>query len=265
MRCPRCRCLRGRDRRTDGRAPGWRWRDAPEDLAAWNPRCRAQEEGLAPPDEEMSAVEHIRAIKHMMLAMVRQRRRGAVGRIIKDSTRSTSSSEASRRRTSSWRVLVADYGGSTATAETTRSVWDPDRPDAIERPQRHRIGGGLPPNVDGADRATLRAYRGIAEARQENTPGWRSKLATRVHPSGGRGDARHDSGAEAQVGGAASTYAGQPLEEILGRRQSGRVLGAALQYAMDADNFPLKQRPFVQQDLIAAPSPRRCGRTRPRT
>src|SRR4029450_4895820 len=44
---------------------------------------------------------------------------------------------------------------------------------------------------------------------------------------------------------------GEPLEEILGRRQSGRVASAALQDAMDTDNFPLKQRPFVQQDLIA--------------
>jgi hypothetical protein len=46
-------------------------------------------------------------------------------------------------------------------------------------------------------------------------------------------------------------FPGEPLEEILARRQSGRVAGAALQYAMDADGFPLKQRPFVQQDLIA--------------
>jgi hypothetical protein len=44
---------------------------------------------------------------------------------------------------------------------------------------------------------------------------------------------------------------GEPTELIQGRFQSGKVASAALQWAMDDDDFFLKQRPFMQQDLIA--------------
>jgi hypothetical protein len=44
---------------------------------------------------------------------------------------------------------------------------------------------------------------------------------------------------------------GDELNEILGRQQSSDVASSALQWAMDEDGFALKQRPFMQQDLIA--------------
>ena len=96
-----------------------------------------------------------------------------------------------------------------------------------------------------------RAYRGIAEQRQENTPSWRSKLTTPyiLQVVEGMLSTILDPKPKWEVD--PRPLPGEPLEEILARRQSGRVAGAALQYAMDADNFPLKQRPFVQQDLIA--------------
>ena len=43
----------------------------------------------------------------------------------------------------------------------------------------------------------------------------------------------------------------EPLEEVLQRMQRSEALGDVLSYAMERDDFMLKQRPFMQQDLIA--------------
>jgi len=96
-----------------------------------------------------------------------------------------------------------------------------------------------------------KAYRGIAERRNENVAGWRSHLTTPyiLQVVEGMLSTIIDPKPKWEV--SPRPFPGEPLEEILARRQSGRVAGAALQYAMDADNFQLKQRPFVQQDLIA--------------
>jgi hypothetical protein len=99
-----------------------------------------------------------------------------------------------------------------------------------------------------------RAYRGIAEKRQQQTQNWRSNLttpyllqlvegmiATMLDPKPTWNvDPRPDPG--------------EPLQELLGRQQSAKIASAALQVAMDDDDFFLKQRPFMQQDLI-------CGMT----
>jgi hypothetical protein len=96
-----------------------------------------------------------------------------------------------------------------------------------------------------------RAYRGIAEQRRDSVPTWRSNLTTPyiLQVVEGMLSTILDPKPKWEVD--PRPLPGEPLEEILARRQSGRVAGAALQYAMDADGFPLKQRPFVQQDLIA--------------
>jgi hypothetical protein len=95
-----------------------------------------------------------------------------------------------------------------------------------------------------------RAYRGIAEARQDKVATWRSSLTTPyiLQVVEGMLSTILDPKPKWEVD--PRPFPGEPLEEILARRQSGRIAGAALQYAMDADNFALKQRPFVQQDLI---------------
>jgi hypothetical protein len=116
---------------------------------------------------------------------------------------------------------------------------------AIERAERFHTSW-----VDKIEKR-YRAYRGVAEKRNEETQSWRSNLttpyllqlvegmiATMVDPKPAWDvDPRPDPG--------------EPLEEILARQQSAKVATAALQAAMDDDDFFLKQRPFMQQDLIA--------------
>ena len=93
--------------------------------------------------------------------------------------------------------------------------------------------------------------RGEAASGQ-SVPGWRSEPDDAVHPPGGRGDARHDARPEADVGGDA-----EPASPASRWRRSSHASSrrgspaSALQWAMDEDDFALKQRPFMQQDLIA--------------
>jgi hypothetical protein len=97
-----------------------------------------------------------------------------------------------------------------------------------------------------------RAYRGIAEKRRERNPqNWRSNLTTPyiLQVIEGMLATVLDPKPKWEVG--PRPLPGEDLEHILARRQSGKVASHALQYAMDADGFPLKQRPFVQQDLVA--------------
>ena len=96
-----------------------------------------------------------------------------------------------------------------------------------------------------------RAYRGIAEKRNEKKQGWRSDL-TQPHIL------QVAEGMIASMVDPKPTWTveprpspGTPLQELVERQQSARVAKAALQAAMDDDNFALKQRPFIQQDLIA--------------
>ena len=102
--------------------------------------------------------------------------------------------------------------------------------------------------------ARYRAYRGLAEKRQEKTQGWRSKLTTPylLQLVEGMIATMLDPKPTWQV--EPRPEPGEPVEEILGRQQSSRVASAALGTAMSDDDFHLKQRPFMQQDLIAGMS-----------
>jgi hypothetical protein len=116
--------------------------------------------------------------------------------------------------------------------------------DAMQRAEKFHTGW-----VDKIEKR-YRAYRGIAEKRQTDVPAWRSKLttpyllqliegmiATMLDPKPTwQVDPRPDPG--------------EPLETILARQQDAKIATAALQAAMDDDQFFLKQRPFMQQDLI---------------
>ena len=43
---------------------------------------------------------------------------------------------------------------------------------------------------------------------------------------------------------------GQPIEHAVARQQTGRHVEIALEREMDGDQFALKQRPFMQQDMV---------------
>ena len=164
------------------------------------------------------------------------------------------SSAASRSGRRFWRTRVADTRGSTPEARR-RSIRGTEHPAADElslvAPGR---GGGafLASLLDGQDREPVPRLPGdrgdAARARRE--------LALRpddaVHPPGDRGDAGDDPGAEAEVGGQPAPLPGEPLEEILARRQSGAGRLGCAPVAMDDDNFAAQAAP-----LRAAGSDRR--------
>jgi hypothetical protein len=96
-----------------------------------------------------------------------------------------------------------------------------------------------------------RAYRGLAEKRQSDVPTWRSNLTIPylLQITEGMISTMQDPKPTWDV--ACRPRIGEPHELIQGRYQSAKVASAALQWAMDDDDFFLKQRPFMQQDLIA--------------
>jgi hypothetical protein len=96
-----------------------------------------------------------------------------------------------------------------------------------------------------------RAYRGLAEERQQNVPTWRSNLTIPylLQIIEGMISTMQDPKPTWKV--CPKPRPGESPDIIQGRYQSGKVASAALQGAMDDDDFFLKQRPFMQQDLIA--------------
>jgi len=104
-----------------------------------------------------------------------------------------------------------------------------------------------------------RAYRGIAERRQvKAVAGWRSKLTTPyiLQVVEGMIATMLDSKPTWDV--CPKPRPGEPVDDILARQQSSKVASAALQWAMDEDDFRLKQRPFMQQDLITGVTVVKC-------
>lgn len=96
-----------------------------------------------------------------------------------------------------------------------------------------------------------RAYRGMPEKKQKDVQRWRSKLTTPyiLQLLEGMLATMLDPKPTWRV--TPKPHPGEQIQEVLGRRQSARVAQAALQWAMDEDDFALKQREFMQQDLIA--------------
>jgi hypothetical protein len=149
--------------------------------------------------------------------------------------------------------LVADERGSTAVDFTRDPYTGTEHADELSmvlaaidsRENFHR-------NWTTQIEKRYRAYRGIAEQRQnsEKIAPWRSKLTTPYLLQVLEGMLATLLDAHPKWDVMPKPLPGEAMEEILGRQQSSKVASGALQWAMDEDNFAIKQRPFMQQDLI---------------
>lgn len=112
--------------------------------------------------------------------------------------------------------------------------------------------------VDKVERR-YRAYRGIAELRTSEDEVWRSNLTTPyiLQTVEGMIATMLDPNPTWQVTPRPQPF--EPIEVIMARLGSGEIASHALQWAMDNDDFPLKQRPFMQQDLIAGKTVAKIG------
>jgi hypothetical protein len=150
---------------------------------------------------------------------------------------------------------VASARGSTDKARTTEPLGSPDFPAADELTKVLKA-------IESAEsfhrtwtnkvEKRYRAYRGVAEQKnpEEKTQGWRSKLTTPylLQISEGMLATMMDPKPTWDV--IPKPLPGEPPEMVEGRMKSSKIAGKALQWAMDEDHFALKQRPFMQQDLI---------------
>ena len=112
--------------------------------------------------------------------------------------------------------------------------------------------------VDKVERR-YRSYRGISEKQQTEVDAWRSNLTTPyiLQTVEGMLATMLDPNPMWAVTPRPQPF--EPLEVIVARLGAGKVAGKALQWAMDNDDFPLKQRPFMQQDLIAGKTIAKTG------
>jgi hypothetical protein len=155
---------------------------------------------------------------------------------------------------------VADERGSTAVAETT-SPYEPSAPyqdelslvlAAVDSVQSFHK------NWSTKIERRYRAYRGIAEKKKKETQSWRSDLTTPYILQVVEGMLATLLDAKPQWAVEPKPLPGDILEEVMGRQQSSKIATAALQWSMDEDRFALKQRPFMQQDLIAGMTVAKC-------
>jgi len=156
---------------------------------------------------------------------------------------------------------VSNLAGSSAPSLTTDPYGSPDRPyidelsmvlaavDGVESFQTQWVN-----SVE----KRYRAYRGIAEAKQQRTQTWRSNLTTPYLLQIIEGMLATMLEPEPSWKVAPRPLPGEPLQDIIDRNQSGKVASSALQWAMDEDDFQFKQRPFMQQDLIAGMTVAKC-------
>ena len=149
---------------------------------------------------------------------------------------------------------MADTRGSTAPGLNTDPYGTPDKPYPDELSKVLAAVEGVESFqtkwVSQVEKR-YRAYRGIAEKRQKDTPSWRSNLTTPYLLQVVEGMLATMLEPEPSWDVKPRPMPGEPLQDILARGQSGKVATSALQWAMDADDFQFKQRPFMQQDLIA--------------
>lgn len=112
--------------------------------------------------------------------------------------------------------------------------------------------------VDKVERR-YRAYRGMVELRTDPADAWRSNLTTPyiLQTIEGMIATMLDPNPMWKVDPRPQPFEG--IEVILARLGAGDIAGNALQWAMDNDNFALKQRPFMQQDLIAGRTVAKIG------
>lgn len=112
--------------------------------------------------------------------------------------------------------------------------------------------------VDKVERR-YRAYRGMAELRTDEADAWRSNLTTPyvLQTVEGMIATMLDPNPMWNVTPRPQPF--EPLEVIMARLGGGEIASQALQWAMDNDDFAMKQRPFMQQDLVAGKTVAKIG------
>jgi hypothetical protein len=112
--------------------------------------------------------------------------------------------------------------------------------------------------VDKVERR-YRAYRGISELKVPEGEEWRSRLTTPyiLQTVEGMIATMLDPNPMWNVTPRPHPY--EPLEVIMARLGAGDIASHGLQWAMDNDDFAMKQRPFMQQDLVAGKTVAKIG------
>ena len=152
---------------------------------------------------------------------------------------------------------MADERGSTAKERTVEPLGSPDFPAADELTKvlnavesAEKFHNSWVQKVE----KRYRAYRGIAEKRQETVPAWRSKLTVPylLQIAEGMLATMQDPKPTWEV--TPKPQPGEAIDAVNDRLKKSKIASAGLQWAMDEDDFGLKQRPFMQQDLIVGSS-----------
>ena len=112
--------------------------------------------------------------------------------------------------------------------------------------------------VDKVERR-YRAYRGMAELRTDPEDEWRSNLTTPYILQTIEGMIATMLDPSPLWNVTPRPHPFEPLEVIMARLGAGEIASQALQWAMDNDDFALKQRPFMQQDLVAGKTVAKIG------
>src|SRR4029077_10338338 len=99
-----------------------------------------------------------------------------------------------------------------------------------------------------------RAYRGIAETKNEKPQGWRSNLTTPYLLQVAEGMLATMMDPKPTWRVRPKPLPGEDTEAVDARLKKSNIATAGLQWAMDEDDFALKQRPFMQQDMIVGAS-----------
>jgi len=152
---------------------------------------------------------------------------------------------------------VPDERGSTATARTIEPLGSPDYPaqdeltkvlNAVESAEKFH--NSWVAKIE----KRYRAYRGIAEKKNEKPQGWRSNLTTPylLQIVEGMLATMMDPHPTWRV--RPKPLPGEDVDSVNARLKNSNIAAAGLQWAMDEDDFPLKQRPFMQQDMIVGAS-----------
>jgi hypothetical protein len=152
---------------------------------------------------------------------------------------------------------VADERGSTSPTRTVEPLRSPDYPAADELTKvLNAVESAETFHTNWVTKIEkrYRAYRGIAEKRNEKPQGWRSNLTTPYLLQVAEGMLATMMDPKPTWRVRPKPLPGEAIEDVNSRLKKSNIAGAGLQWAMDEDDFPLKQRPFMQQDMIVGAS-----------